>query len=126
MAFNKPLKQTIYIGTFIHSLTLDTIEVVQFGIIGVDEKGVIAFVEKDCTIVEWKEIVKSRHGWEEWETVKIGDGTSTTFLFPGFVGKVKSSPSASLPWSMSLLYSFAILRPEITITRIGAVHKHQQ
>ena len=116
MASKKTLKRTTYVGTFIHSLTLDAIEVVEFGIIGVDEKGVIAFVEKDCTTTELEEVVRSRHGWEEWETVMVGDGTSTTFLFPGFVGKVKCFPGTFLPYSRWFLYSSTILRSAITIT----------
>ena len=87
MALGKPLQRTIYIGTFIHSLRLDFIEVVEVGAIGVDEKGVIAFVEKDYTSTELDETVKNKHGWEKWETVRIGDGRSTKFFFPGFVGR---------------------------------------
>ncbi|MCJ1289535.1 hypothetical protein MMC34_001068 [Xylographa carneopallida] len=85
MASKKSLKRTVYIGTFVHSLSLEAIEVVEHGIVGVDEKGIITFVEKDYTVAGLKEVVKSQHGWQEWETVMVGDGPSTTFLFPGFV-----------------------------------------
>ena len=104
MASKKSLKRTVYIGTFVHSLSLEAIEVVEHGIVGVDEKGIITFVEKDYTVAGLKEVVKSQHGWQEWETVMVGDGPSTTFLFPGFVGMVESFPCASF----SLLYLFAL------------------
>ncbi|MCJ1432804.1 hypothetical protein MMC27_002161 [Xylographa pallens] len=129
---NKPLKRTIYIGTFIHSLSLDVLEVVEFGIIGVNEKGVIAFVEKDCTIAELQEVVKSRYGWEEWETVKIGDGASTTFLFPGFVDThihAPQLPNAGIFGKSTLLswlhtYTFPLESSLASLPRASTVYNH--
>ncbi|MCJ1316935.1 hypothetical protein MMC15_002256 [Xylographa vitiligo] len=132
MASKKILKRTTYVGTFIHSLTLDAIEVVEFGIIGVDEKGVIAFVEKDCTTTELEEVVRSRHGWEEWETVMVGDGTSTTFLFPGFVDThihASQLPNAGIFGKSTLLswlhtYTFPLESSLASIPRASTIYNH--
>ncbi|MCJ1384163.1 hypothetical protein MMC17_007279 [Xylographa soralifera] len=132
MALKSPLKRTIYVGTFIQSLTLDAIEVVELGIIGVDEKGVIAFVERDCTLAESKDAVKSRHGWEEWETVKVGDGTSTTFFFPGFVDThihASQLPNAGIFGKSTLLswlhtYTFPLESSLASLPRASTVYNH--
>ncbi|MCJ1281415.1 hypothetical protein MMC26_000734 [Xylographa opegraphella] len=126
------LKRTIYIGTFIHSLTLDAVEVVESGSIGVDEKGVIAFIEKDCAIAELAEVVKGRHGWKEWEVVKVGDGTSTTFLFPGFVDTHIHAPqlpntgifgkSTLLSWLHT--YTFPLESSLASIPRARTIYNH--
>ncbi|MCJ1401100.1 hypothetical protein MMC11_004312 [Xylographa trunciseda] len=132
MASKLPLKRTIYTGTFIHSLSLDAIEVVEHGIIGVDEKGVIAFVEKGDTHAEPKETVRSRHGWEEWETVRMGDGTSTTFFFPGFVDThihASQLPNAGIFGKSTLLswlhtYTFPLESSLATLPRASTVYNH--
>lgn len=76
-------KNTIYYGTFIHSLSPSTLDICHQGAIGVDENGKIEFVERD---VKSLEEVLSRH--PKWaatgRVVKAKDGG---FFFPGFIGR---------------------------------------
>lgn len=87
MASKTPLGCTIYAGTFIHCLSLDHLEVLENAAVGVDEKGIIAFVEKDVSVEQVKYRVRERYGWAGCEVVYGGSGESTTFFFPGFVGE---------------------------------------
>jgi guanine deaminase len=72
-------KRTLYVGPFVHSKSLQDLEICQEGIIGVDEHGKIAFIERagiDAAAAE-------KHGWSSYEVVRIRDNG---FFFPGFIG----------------------------------------
>ncbi|KAE9992229.1 hypothetical protein EG327_009727 [Venturia inaequalis] len=75
-----PLK-TIFVGPFVHCKALDQLDICEDGAIGVDENGVIAFIERD---VEGRDAdpVAKKHGWVNPKVVKIYD---TGFFFPGFI-----------------------------------------
>lgn len=79
-------KQTIFLGSFVHSKSLTELEIVENGAIGVDEKGVIRFVEKSVASLDE---VKSKAGagWENAETVTVKKGG---WLFPGFIGECQN------------------------------------
>jgi len=79
-----PLRKTIYLGPFVHSVSLKQLEICESGAIGVDEEGVIAFVERGVAGLE--DVVKKVGGeWEEANVVKVkGEG----FFFPGFIGEL--------------------------------------
>jgi guanine deaminase len=86
MAASAPILKTIYLGAFAHSVSLAELEICAKGAIGVDDAGVIAFVERDIDIEE----VKRRHeGWNGARVVEVKDG----FYFPGFIGKFFSFPA---------------------------------
>lgn len=73
-------KRTLYVGPFVHSESLQDLEICQEGIIGVDEHGKIAFIERaeiDAAAAAEK------HGWSSYEIVRIRDNG---FFFPGFIG----------------------------------------
>ncbi|KAF2191241.1 guanine deaminase [Zopfia rhizophila CBS 207.26] len=73
------ISKTIYLGPFVHSFSLTNLEICGKGVIGVDEKGVIRFVERDSSL----EDVHSKHDeWKEAEIVKTQDNG---FFFPGFI-----------------------------------------
>ena len=75
----------VYYGTFIHSVSLTELEVLANTLVGVDETGVIRFVEKDVEKANVND-VRERHQAREWEVVSMaGDGSE--FWFPGFVGE---------------------------------------
>jgi guanine deaminase len=74
-----PLK-TIFIGPFVHSKSLDELDICEHGAIGVDENGVIAFIERD---VQDAEPIVKKHGWVNPKVVRIYD---SGFFFPGFIG----------------------------------------
>jgi guanine deaminase len=94
MAASAPISKTIYLGSFVHSKTLTELDVCEKGAIGVDENGVIRFVERDGdgegelevekVLEKVKEKVKEEYGdWREAKVVRIrGNG----FFFPGFIG----------------------------------------
>ena len=75
------LEKTIYVGAFVHSKSLQELEICQTGAIGVDENGTIAFVERSVTDPE---APGKKDGWESAKIVKVGENG---FFFPGFIGK---------------------------------------
>jgi guanine deaminase len=83
MAASAPISKTIYLGAFVHSASLAELEVCAKGAVGVDDEGVIAFVERN---VEIGEVKKKHEGWEEAKVVEVKDG----FFFPGFIGECLS------------------------------------
>ena len=85
MASAVPLRNVVYMGTFIHCLSLDKLEVLENAAIGVNDRGLIIFVEKNVEDAGLEQVMK-HHPWREWDVVK-GDRESTTFFFPGFVGE---------------------------------------
>jgi len=74
-------KRTVYIGPFVHSKSLQDLDICQNGVIGVDELGKIAFIERAGSDGE---ATAKNHGWDSYHVVRI---TDNGFFFPGFVGK---------------------------------------
>jgi guanine deaminase len=80
MAASAPVKATLYVGAFVHSTSLKELELQERGVIGVDDKGVIAFVERN---VEDVSRIKEKYAdFKAAEIVEVKDG----FFFPGFIG----------------------------------------
>ncbi|KAI9681497.1 MAG: hypothetical protein M1817_002781 [Caeruleum heppii] len=74
------LTRTIYLGTFIHSRSLQELDICRSGAIGVDEQGKIAFVDRDIT--DRQSVAKS-HGWPD--DTRIVTTGANQFFFPGFI-----------------------------------------
>lgn len=72
------LEKTLYIGPFIHSESLDTLDICPNGMIGVNELGKIAFILRDIKGRRFP----SGEGWESAKVVRIQDHG---FFFPGFI-----------------------------------------
>ena len=101
----RPLKPTVYTGTFLHTPALCQLEVLQNAAIGVDEHGVIAFIHKDLhsenlssdekvlssvQSLGWGEQCKDEEGiaarsHPSWRCVE-GNRDATEWFFPGFIG----------------------------------------
>ena len=64
-----------------HSKSLQDLDICQSGVIGVDELGKIAFIER--TGSDGAAAAK-KHGWDSYDVVRI---TDNGFFFPGFIGK---------------------------------------
>jgi len=79
MSSAEQLERTVFQGRFVQSLSLKELEICDQGLIGVDEQGKIAIVERDATDTH---SVLKEHGWEDAKIVRI---TGNSFLFPGFV-----------------------------------------
>jgi len=85
------MAKEVFVGTFVHSLSLEQLEIGEKGAIGV-EHGKIVFVEKNVADVE---AVKKVHGFEGAEVLQNRKETKLTkqttswigpkFLIPGFV-----------------------------------------
>lgn len=80
MATSSPEK-TIYVGPFVHSKSLDELDICTTGAIGVAEDGRIAFVERH--VEDSASYVCEQAGWEQAKVVRIEDHG---FFFPGFIG----------------------------------------
>ncbi|KNG49616.1 guanine deaminase [Stemphylium lycopersici] len=86
MAASTPIPRTIYLGPFVHSTSLTTLEIAPEGAIGVDEDGIICFVEQNVSSLD--NLITSLpssqvEGWTDAKIVSI-DGSSG-FFFPGFI-----------------------------------------
>lgn len=78
MAASVPITKAIYLGAFAHSKSLSELEVCEKGAIGVDEEGIIRFVERKVGEQDVR-----KEGWEDAKVVEVRDG----FWFPGFIGE---------------------------------------
>ncbi|CAK3815027.1 guanine deaminase [Lecanosticta acicola] len=78
-----PLEKTLYVGTFIHSESLTELDICPNGMIGVDEKGKIAFISRDVKGAP----IPVQEGWENAKIVRCDDGSGKNvgFFFPGFI-----------------------------------------
>lgn len=81
---NSKLEKSIYLGPFVHSASLSTLDICPTGAIGVDESGKIAFVDREAD-VQQDGYVCSKAGWEGAKVVRIKD---YGFFFPGFIGEL--------------------------------------
>lgn len=73
-------RKTIYIGAFVHSKSLEELDVCEKGAIGVDERGRIVFIEREDSHVE--SAIKKHADWADAAIVTIKD---KGFFFPGFI-----------------------------------------
>ena len=74
---------TVYSGTFIHSVALNNLEILEDHYVGVDEHGIIKFVEPGVS-GKLKEKIRSC-GWKSWEIYQAPKWR-VSFWFPGFIG----------------------------------------
>lgn len=94
-------RKTLYYGTFIHSRTITSLDIITQGAIGVDDSGKIVFVERD---VESLSGVFSK--FPEWKGVRIVRTPEGGFFFPGFIDThihASQYPNAGLFGSTTLL-----------------------
>ena len=89
-----PLQQRrrAFHGTLVHALSLTDTEYLHNALIGVDEAGVIAFVDKSVSADE-VELRLNERGWEQAHVVRLAKGE---FLMPGCVPQLCLSPSDEL------------------------------
>ncbi|KAG9199489.1 hypothetical protein G6514_008452 [Epicoccum nigrum] len=85
MAASATIQRTIYTGPFVHSLSLTELEICEKGAIGVDENGIIAFVEKELDLGA----VQEKHSWQDATPVQL---KGNAFFFPGFIDTHTHAP----------------------------------
>ncbi|GAB7357069.1 hypothetical protein MBLNU459_g7885t1 [Dothideomycetes sp. NU459] len=71
--------KTIYVGPFVHCVSLQELEICTAGAIGVDESGKIAFIDRDVQADGYA----PKH--EEWKGAKVVQIRDEGFFFPGFI-----------------------------------------
>jgi guanine deaminase len=87
MAASTPITPTVYLGAFVHSISLTTLEICPNGAIGVDSTGTIVFVEKD--IIDVDALRSQNPSFSSAPIIKIpGNG----FFFPGFIDTHTHAP----------------------------------
>jgi hypothetical protein len=89
------VEKTIYIGPFVHCKTLQELDICTTGAIGVNESGVIEFIERN---VKSLDDLAPRDGWKDAKRVMIRDNG---FFFPGFIGRL----IISAPWDGPIRWS---------------------
>jgi guanine deaminase len=79
--------KAVYLGTFIHSLSLDKLEFLHDAAVFVDELGSIVTVEKDIKDEGAARELFSKLGWaEEGTAISFRACKGEQFFFPGFIG----------------------------------------
>lgn len=76
--------KSLFLGSFIHSKSLDELEFLHETAVCVDEKGVIVAIEKACDQKEAEESLFPRLGWTVAE-VSVQTAKPGQFFFPGFI-----------------------------------------
>jgi guanine deaminase len=73
-------KKAIYCGAFVHCATPEKLDICNSAAIGVNEEGIIAFVDRD---VKDFDVYKSKEGWTDAKIIRL---EHWGFFFPGFIG----------------------------------------
>ncbi|KAM0328176.1 hypothetical protein ACHAQA_005583 [Verticillium albo-atrum] len=74
----------LFLGTFIHSKSRESLEYLHSTAVCVDASGTIAAVEPDCDLTRAKDELLPRLGWDA-STVTITTAAPGQFFFPGFI-----------------------------------------
>ncbi|USP73816.1 putative guanine deaminase [Curvularia clavata] len=83
MAASTPISNTIYLGPFVHSTSLSTLEIEPNGAIGVDSNGIIRFVNRNVTSLD-SLLSTLEQVWTDAKVIAIGNA-ERGFFFPGFI-----------------------------------------
>ncbi|BGP54237.1 hypothetical protein JCM8202_001371 [Rhodotorula sphaerocarpa] len=86
----QPIRRRAFYGTLVHSLSLTEIEYVHDALLGVDEAGRIAFVERSVQAEQVEERLEA-HGWTAGDGQRI-DLTGDEFLMPGLIDTHTHAP----------------------------------
>lgn len=122
----EPLEKTVYAGTFIHTPRIGEVEVFANAVVGVDENGLIEFIDKDFYISDKGNFdgqAKAR-GWIHWGNECSIDlvecaGNGTGFWFPGFVGTYFSNAPVGAGRLVSSLFNCRSLLKSIRGVHLG-------
>lgn len=77
------MPRRVFVGGLVSSKSIDELEIIEYGIIGVDENGTIAFVDDlDKTDLDEEAYLRSREWDGNAEVIHLNKGS---FLCPGFI-----------------------------------------
>ena len=79
-------QRTLYLGSFVHSKSLDELDYLHDTAVLVDDKGVIVAIEPKCDQTKAEETLFPNLGWKTGE-VSIRTSAPGQFYFPGFIGQ---------------------------------------
>lgn len=82
-------RKSIFLGSFVHSKSLDELELLHDTAVFVDEKGVIVAIEQKCDEQRALQVISPKLGWSSGE-VSVRVAAPGQFFFPGFIGQYKS------------------------------------
>jgi len=77
--------RSLFLGTFIHSKSLDELSYLHKTAVCVDEKGVIVALETNCDQAKAEETLYPQLGWSRGD-VTVRTAKHGQFFFPGFIG----------------------------------------
>ncbi|KAJ9137304.1 Metallo-dependent hydrolase [Pleurostoma richardsiae] len=77
-------QKQLFLGTFIHSISLDELEYLHDTALCVDENGKIVAIEKDCDQKKAEDVLYPKLGWAAAE-VTVSACKDGQFFFPGFI-----------------------------------------
>jgi hypothetical protein len=78
--------RSLFLGTFVHSKSLDELEYLKEAAVCVDEKGVIVAIEQDCDQNKAEQSLYPKLGWSHGD-VTVQTAKEGGFFFPGFIGE---------------------------------------
>jgi guanine deaminase len=79
--------KSLFLGSFIHSKSLDELEYLHDSAVCVDEHGTIVAVEKGCGLNDAEKKVFPKLGWSAGD-VTVKTAKPGQFFFPGFIGSL--------------------------------------
>lgn len=77
--------KSLFLGSFIHSKSLDELEYLHDSAVCVDEKGTIVAIETEYDLKRAEKMLFPHLGWSA-EDVTIKTAKAGQFFFPGFIG----------------------------------------
>ncbi|KAJ4294901.1 hypothetical protein N0V88_005140 [Collariella sp. IMI 366227] len=78
------IRNKLFLGSFVHSKTLDELDYLHDTAVCVDRTGTIVAVERDCDEPKARDAVFPRLGWGE-DDVEVVRAREGQFFFPGFI-----------------------------------------
>lgn len=79
-------KPSLFLGTLVHSKSLDELEYLQDTAICVDEKGIIVAIAPNCDQRKAEASLYPGLGWSNGD-VTVREAKEGQFFFPGFIGQ---------------------------------------
>ncbi|KAL6706528.1 hypothetical protein ACN47E_005284 [Coniothyrium glycines] len=89
MTASERISKIIYQGPFVHSTSLTDLEICERGAIGVDENGIISFVERNIDEAGVDKLRQEKDGWEDAQIIAVEE---EGFFFPGFIDTHNHAP----------------------------------
>jgi guanine deaminase len=87
--------RSLFLGTLVHSKTLDRLEYLQGTAVCVDENGIIVAIQEGCDQSAAEQSLYPKLGWSR-DDVTVRRANEGEFFFPGFIGQFNTLSSSFL------------------------------